>query len=230
MDTATATFPVGGTGTLGAIHAQTCTAYDPNACSGQSYGTGEGYSYSWSSNNANIAAISGSSTNPSATFLGKSGGTAIGQGVISNGTGCAFVADGTNKVQVPTASRITQTINDQPYPSCPSGTAGWLRVVQKIVTDQNQTDMVVSGQNLTETVTYPQPNAFGINKMTTGKAITDAQGHFQDRFFVCTNVCPGSSQSVTATQTISDSLNSHTYTLTNNSIVYKCSSISLNGQ
>jgi hypothetical protein len=230
---ATATFAVGSTGTLGPIEAQTCTAYDPNACSGQSYQTGGGYSYNWSSNNTNIATISGSSTNPSGTFLGKSGGTAIGQGVIANGTGCSFVADGTLNVQVPTASRITQTINNQPSAGtiyCPTGYAGWLRIVQKIVTDQNHADMVVSGQNLTEKVTVPVPNAFGITQVKTGTATTDAQGHFTDTFYVCTNVCPGSTQSVTATQTISDSLNGHNYVLTNNSIVYKCSSISINGQ
>jgi len=230
---ATATFAVGSTGTLGPIAAQTCTAYDPNACSGQSYGTGGGYSYNWSSNNTNIATISGSSTNPSGTFLGKSGGTAIGQGVIANGTGCAFVADGTLAVQVPTASRITQNINNQAIsgsPYCQAGIAGWLRVVNKIVTDQNHTDMVVGGQTLTEQVTLPQPNAFGISQAKIGTATTNAQGLFQDTFYLCSSLCPSSTAKVGATQTISDSLNGHNYTLTNNSLVYSCSSITVNGQ
>lgn len=230
---ATATFAVGSTGALGPIAAQTCTSYDPNACSGQSYGTASGYSYNWSSNNTNIATISGSSTNPSGTFLGKSGGTAIGQGVVANGTGCAFVADGVLKVQVPTASRITKNINNQSSlgtPYCKAGVNGWLRVVNKIVTDQNNTDMVVGGQALTEQVTLPQPNVFGIPNAKTGTANTNAQGLFSDTFYLCSSLCPSSTSKLGATQTIFDTLNGTNYTLTNNSIVYSCSSISVNGQ
>jgi hypothetical protein len=229
---ATATFAVGSTGTLGPIGSQTCTSYDPNACSGEPYGTGGGYSYSWSSNNTNVATISGSSTNPSGTFLGKSGGTAIGQGTIANGTGCAFVADGVLKVQVPTNYRITQTINDQPItgpPYCSAGISGWVKNVQKIVTDQNQTDMVVSGQKLTETVTVPVPNAFGITKTKTGTDTTDAQGHFTDSYYLCSSLCPGSNAKVTATQTVFDSENGNNYTFPSQSIVYSCSSITING-
>ncbi len=103
--------------------------------------------------------------------------------------------------------------------------------MQKIVTNQNQPprDIVVGGQSLTEQVTVPQPNAFGIAKVITGTAITNSQGLFQDSFTLCTNVCPGSKQTVTATQTISDRLSGHNYTLTQNSTVYSCSSITING-
>ncbi len=137
------------------------------------------------------------------------------------------------KVQVPTASRITQNINNQALsgsPYCQTGIAGWLRVVNKIVTDQNHTDMVVGGQNLTEQVTVPHPNAFGISQPNIGKATTNAQGLFQDTFYLCLSLCPGSTATVTAAQTISDSLNGNNYTLTNNSLVNSCSSITVNGQ
>jgi hypothetical protein len=70
----------------------------------------------------------------------------------------------------------------------------------------------------------------GITTISTGTTTTNAQGLFSDTFFLCSTACPGSKAKVTATQTISDSLNAHNYTLTNNSIVYSCSSITINGQ
>ncbi|MGI9072922.1 MAG: hypothetical protein ACR2JB_16805 [Bryobacteraceae bacterium] len=83
-----------------------CIAYDANACTGQSYGSGgSGYSYSWYSNNTAIATVSGSSINPTGTFLGKSPGTAGAQGTISNGRNCSFVSVGTNNVLVPKSLR-----------------------------------------------------------------------------------------------------------------------------
>ncbi len=71
---------------LGQIFGLTCTAYDPNACSGQSYGSGGGgYSYSWQAISPSIATVSGSTTSPNATFHGNSVGTGGGNGFVSNG-------------------------------------------------------------------------------------------------------------------------------------------------
>jgi hypothetical protein len=233
LGTSTATFAVGGTGALGPVYGNECTAWSPSDCSGQNYCTGcASGNYFWTSLNNSVAPLSGASNAPGANFYGQAGGSATGQGQIYNSS-CSFISDGTNNVQVPTASRITQNINNQSIsgaPYCPTGISGWLRVANKIVTDQNHTDMVVGGQNLTEQVTIPQPNGLGISTVKTGTATTNAQGLFQDTFYVCSSSCPSSKNTVTATQTISDSLNGHNYTLTNNSIVYSCSSITINGQ
>jgi hypothetical protein len=65
LDSSSATFDLGGTGYLGAIEADICTAYNPQACSGQSYSSGgEGFSYNWWSNNPDIAPLTGSGTAP----------------------------------------------------------------------------------------------------------------------------------------------------------------------
>jgi hypothetical protein len=140
------------------------------------------------------------------------------------------------ETQVPTASRITETlssyaINASNFSKCASGQAGWYREVQKIVTDQNGTDIVLYLQNLDEKITIGTPNQLNITGTQTGTALTDSNGEFDDTFFVCSSQCPGSGQT-DASQTISDILpdGSGPYSLSPNSLVYKCSNITVNGQ
>lgn len=83
---------------LGSIYGLTCTAYDPNACSGQSYGSGGGgYSYSWNSSNPSITPISGSTTSSSVTLHGHALGQGGAYGFISNGH-CEPSGSGTGTV------------------------------------------------------------------------------------------------------------------------------------
>jgi hypothetical protein len=141
-------------------------------------------------------------------------------------------------VQVPTASRITQTlsshsVNSANFPTCTGTQAGWYRQVEKIVTDQNGADIVLSGQNLSETVTVGTPNDLGITGTPQmGTAVTDESGNFDDTFFVCSSSCPASSGQTDLSQTISDVLPSggNPYNLSPNALVYKCTSITINGQ
>lgn len=85
-------------GELGDAYAYTCTAYNPEACSGQSYGENDGgYSYDWWSNNTGIATVYGSNTNPSASFYGQSVGTTTGTGQISSSY-CQSNSQGTTQV------------------------------------------------------------------------------------------------------------------------------------
>jgi hypothetical protein len=143
---------------------------------------------------------------------------------------------GSGTVQQPTASRITQTLSSYALNSgqspCASGYAGWYRQVQKIVTDQNGADIVLSGQNLSETITIGTPNDLGITGVQKGTAVTNANGNFNDTFYVCSAKCPGNSGQTDANQTISDKLPSGAgpYNLTPNSLVYKCTGITVNGQ
>lgn len=138
--------------------------------------------------------------------------------------------------QVPTASRITQTlsshsVNSSNFSKCSSGQAGWYSEVQKIVTDQNGADIVLYLQDLVEKITIGTPNQLNITGVQTGTAVTDSNGEFDDTFFVCSSRCPGSGQT-DASQTISDTLpdGSGPYNLSPNSLVYKCSGITVNGQ
>lgn len=149
-------------------------------------------------------------------------------------TGWGGSADGT--VQVPTASRVTGTLISHSLSSgsspCASGQAGWYRQVEKIVTDQNGTDMMFAGQNLAEVLTVGAPNALGTSGTVTGTARTDANGYFNDTFYTCSPRCPASSGQANATQTISDKLptGGAPYSLSPNTLVYKCTGITVNGQ
>jgi len=64
-----------------------------------------------------------------------------------------------------------------------------------------------------------------------GQAETDANGNFNDTFYVCSSKCPGSGQT-DASQQIDDVLPWGTgpYYLTPNALVYKCTSITVNGK
>jgi hypothetical protein len=87
------------------------------------------------------------------------------------------------------------------------------------------------GQNLDETVTITTPNQLNITGTQTGTAVTNGAGNFTDTFFVCSPNCPGTGQT-NASQTISDVLPSGAgpYNLSPDTLVYKCSSITVNGQ
>jgi hypothetical protein len=150
-------------------------------------------------------------------------------------TTCSGSASGT--VQVPTASRIKSTlsshsVNSTNFPTCTGTQAGWYRQVQKIVTDQAGADIVRAGQKLSETLTVGAPNNLGITGTQVGTAVTDANGNFNDTFFVCSSSCPASSGQTNASQTISDVLPSggNPYNLLPNALVYKCANITINGQ
>ncbi len=98
LDVASAIFGVTELGVLGSIEPSICTAWDPNSCYGQQYGSGGGgYSYAWQSMNTSIAPISGSNANPSASFYGNSPGIASANGSIYNNT-CNMSSGGQNTV------------------------------------------------------------------------------------------------------------------------------------
>lgn len=205
---------------------------------------------SWSSNHTSIATI-----NSNGLATGVSAGVAqfsapFGPDPIYTGETCfsggspfcpappaSGTMGGTGTVQVPTASRITQTLSSHSitssnFPTCTSTQAGWYRQVMKIVTDQTGADIVLSGQQLNETVTIGTPNNLNVGGVQTGTATTDANGNFTDTFFVCSPNCPASTGQTNASQTITDVLPSGAgpYSLSTNSLVYKCTGITVNGQ
>lgn len=139
--------------------------------------------------------------------------------------------------QVPTASRIVQTTTNSAlatgHAPCASGKAGWIRVVNKIVTDQSASsnDIVAPNQSLTEQVTVGSPNDFNITSITTGTATTNSVGQFQDTFFLCSSLCPQSTGTSVANQTITDAPpNGGSFALSSNSTSFKCTEIIINGQ
>lgn len=102
-------------GFLGAVYGNFCTAYDPNACSGQQYGTGGGSSYLWRPSNSGISPVSGANNNSSATFYGNSVGSAYGMGAIYTST-CGASSSGDTSV-----TSFTQSQHTYPNSPLPNG-------------------------------------------------------------------------------------------------------------
>ncbi len=200
---------------------------------------GAGFSSSASinaGNNISVSSISASSsTQLTATFTpagtsGAGGNQSVTATIGGQTSGSSSFFD-----QIPTASRIVQTTTNSALSSgqspCAAGRAGWIRVVQKILTDQNGNDIVIGNQNLTEQVTIGSPNDLNITGVSTGTATTNSAGQFQDTFFVCSAVCPQSTGTTAATQNITDAPPvSGSFSLSANSITYKCSGITVNEQ
>lgn len=213
---------------------QFCDEFSPSQCTGGSYVSNGSASYSWSIGASTVIRPNTNSDQyAQAPYVyGVGGGRGTGYVTMTAGGCQSGGSGGPTEVQVPTASRIVSTISNGAATDCPSGQAGWDRKVWKIVTDQETPpkDMVVGGQSLTETVTIGSPNDLGITGVTTGTGTTGTNGQFGDHFRVCSTLCPTSTGTTAANQTITDVYNSTTYTLTPNSIAYKCSSITVNGQ
>jgi hypothetical protein len=107
---------------------------------------------------------------------------------------------------------------------------GWFREVWRIVTDQLGADIVIGGQNLSETITVGTPNDLRVNGEIHGIAVTNANGIYDDKYYVCTDACPGSSGQTNASQGTTDVASGHLYNLSPNALVYTCTSITVNGQ
>lgn len=194
----------------------------------------------WSSTNNGVATVS------TGLVHGASAGTATidayidlaiyGQ-VCGGAPECPFddglQAGSPGTVQIPTASRIQSALLNIQLTSgagCPTGQNGWDRQVQKLVTDQNGLDIVLGGQNLSETVTITH-NGLNLGTPQTGNATTNGSGFFTDTFFFCSALCPGGGET-DATQGIDDTLpgGAGPYHLSPNALVYKCTGITVNGQ
>lgn len=139
--------------------------------------------------------------------------------------------------QIPAASRIippdivSVAISSSNSQFCKGTQSGWLREVAKIVTDQSGQDIVLNLEYLTEAVTIGATNQLNLLPPNTGTAFTNESGQFSDTFYACSAACPGSGQT-DATQSITDLLpnGDGPYTLSPNSLVYKCTGITVNGK
>jgi hypothetical protein len=157
-----------------------------------------------------------------------------GTGIVSaEGGSCTSNGYGGGTVQVPTDSRIVSTISSAATSPCPTGYAGWTRVVSKVITDQEDPpqDIVVANQDLTESVTPGTPNALGITSFKMSPAITNDAGQYKDTYGFCSNACPKSTGTSAAGQVITDYFtNGQTYKLKTFNLVFSCSSVTGDGK
>ena len=109
--------------------------------------------------------------------------------------------------------------------SCPQGQAGWNRNVTNQLQYANGNAFAVSGVSVADTITVGSRHDLG-SGTSTGSATTTGDGSFSDNYSVCSTACPSTGET--------DALQNWTagsYPLPHaNALVYKCSSITIDGQ
>lgn len=127
-------------------------------------------------------------------------------------------------VQVPTSLRLVSTTSSGPA-SCASGYAGWQRHIVWQVLDQSGKP-INQVMSVADSISIGSPKTCGGSPFTA-KFNTNGSGEFGDYYFICSTGCAGGGSCQTNA--------SQTYAVNGQyklpvSIVYKCTSITLNGQ
>ncbi len=104
---------------------------------------------------------------------------------------------------------------------------GWVRYVNDQLQFQDGSPVNVSGLVVADTINIATPNGLGVSGTETGQAITTGNGAWQDKYYVCTTACFGSSANAGATQ--SWTWNGIAVPPVNGA-VYACSYITIDGK
>jgi hypothetical protein len=141
-----------------------------------------------------------------------------------------FTAQTQIVVQKPTSVTYVNTLSrsgtvGSSFCSSYGGGSGYLRNVTLQLLDQGQAPIRRSNITVADTITPGGTNALGLSSQT-GSTTTNNYGQWPDSYFVCSTLCPASSGQTNATQ--SWTANSASLSVSNN-LVYKCGSITIDG-
>jgi hypothetical protein len=108
---------------------------------------------------------------------------------------------------------------------CPAKYAGWSRNVTAQLQYSDGTGYRVAGITVADILQVTGTNQLGINQTETKSWATDGNGSWPDTYYVCSTACPSTK--------VSDAIQSWTYNSLplphSNLVVYKCSSIKIDG-
>jgi hypothetical protein len=176
---------------------------------------------------------------------------AVSQISVSSSTQLTAVFTPTNSTSAGGNQSVTVSVNGQPSNSqtfynqlptlvqvigttaqgaavCPAKQHGWSRLVTDQLFDQGTSPrpITAAGVVVADSIVVTTPNALGIRGTVTGSFNTDANGSWPDSYFVCSTVCPRSTGETDAQQnwTANNTNLPHV-----NAVVYKCSSITVDG-
>lgn len=212
---------------FGSMEANICQSPNPGPCCNQgsaaSYNTSSA-SHSWSSGNTGVIQISGSSTSASVSTYGAGAGstTVDGQMSYNSCTVSTFPSGYVGPYEVEpmaTASQFTVscTINGR-------AGSGWERNVTNQLRHIDGSPYAVSGITVADSLAIGR-NDLGIHYTQTGSFTTTGDGSFPDTYYVCSTGCPGTGESdAQQSWTANGFLLPHI-----NTVVYKCSSITIDG-
>lgn len=115
--------------------------------------------------------------------------------------------------------------NAQGAALCPGGQQGWSRTVQNQLQYVTGAGYMVAGITMADLITIGSTNQLNIGNSQTGSYATDANGSWPDTYYVCSAQCPGAGQTIAVqTWTYNGVPLAHA-----DSIVYKCTSITIDG-
>lgn len=180
--------------------------------------------WDWSSQNPSIASLTSGGIGVG-DYLGNAGGSTFSNLTLTDNNFCSSSGGGPINVQIPTSVSVVNTIQ-QGAAVCSSGQAGWSRKVTLQLLDQSGAAIQKSAITMADSITMGSPNDLGASNTRTGSVSTDSSGQWADSYFVCSTACPGSGESDgTQAWTANGTSLSHS-----NAIVYKCTSITVDGK
>jgi hypothetical protein len=162
------------------------------------------------------------------TDTAKSISLALGSKGVIDGNPCPtafFQASGTTNVG-PYQVEPIATASQGPANCTISGQSGWVRNVTNQVQYATGAAFAVSGLIVADTITVGTPNTLGVSSKQEAQTATTGDGSFPDTYFVCSSACPGTGQTdATQKWTVGGGSLPHA-----NALVYKCSSIAIDGK
>jgi hypothetical protein len=130
-------------------------------------------------------------------------------------------------VRIPYAAVVDHTTVEG-YANCEgicTGCSGWSRWVIMQLVDQTGAPFKRAGLNMADAIYPATPNQLGM-QTRTGSYATDYRGQWLDQYFVCSTGCPGSGETDALQFWTRDGVALWHV----NGVVYKCTSITVDGQ
>ena len=118
------------------------------------------------------------------------------------------------------------TLTTTTTPACATGSGGYWRRVTLQLFDQNYIPITQSGLTMADSIAIGTPNQLGATNTNTGHENTNGDGQWYDTYSICSSYCPAGTGQTNATQSWTASGAALTGT---NALVYKCSSITIDG-
>jgi len=184
----------------------------------------------WGTGNSSVATAS----NNQILGVGGGGTTDFSAGTINVGDGETLLhqcprasTQPSGEVNVgPYQVQVLATAQEGPA-SCPTGSGGYRRNVTNQLQYVNGAPYAVTGLTVADTITVGSQNALGISGTLTGSATTTGDGSFPDSYGVCTPACPASAGETDAIQSWTVNWVGLPHS---NLVVYKCTSIKVDGR
>jgi len=188
---------------------------------------------SWSSSDTSVMTVDSSGnvhgvSAGSATITAHFNGVITYTGQMCGGNGCpsAPPAPGAGSYVGPYRVEPIATASQYPPSICSPGQDGWQRNVTNQLQYSNGSPYAYAGITTADNFSIGSRNDLGVTSFRSASSVTTGDGSWSDYYFVCSSACPASTGETDALQnwTANGLPLPHV-----NLVIYKCSSISIDG-